>query len=64
MKHIATSKWWIRYGSTARVSKRTLKDSGGGLFFYILISNTDDHLRNLGFLYDGSEAGGLLRRTI
>ena len=23
--------------------------------FYILISNTDDHLRNLGFLYAGSE---------
>jgi serine/threonine-protein kinase HipA len=25
------------------------------IVFYILISNTDDHLRNLGFLYEGSE---------
>jgi len=25
------------------------------IVFYILISNTDDHLRNLGFFYDGSE---------
>jgi serine/threonine-protein kinase HipA len=29
------------------------------IVFYILISNTDDHLRNLGFLFVGSEGWGL-----
>jgi len=47
IKRIATSKWWIRSGKTARGSKR-LENSGGGLSLF-LISNTDDHMRESGF---------------
>jgi len=39
--------------STARHRKRTCTHYGGGSVFSILISNTDDHLRNHGFLWTG-----------
>ena len=35
--------------------ERDLEELWRRIVFYILVSNTDDHLRNLGFLYDGSE---------
>ena len=34
------------------------------LVFNILISNTDDHLRNHGFLYEGQQGWRLRRPTI
>jgi serine/threonine-protein kinase HipA len=47
----------------ARV-ERDLEELWRRMVFYILISNTDDHLRNLGFLYVVLKAGGSLRHTI
>jgi len=44
---------WTHYASTGASPKEDIRELWRRIVFNVLISNTDDHLRNHGFLYAG-----------